>query len=559
MPDKMRTRERIQRRISNMKTERESFIDHYRDLAQFVSPRRGRFYSTDHTRGGKRWGSIINSQATWALRTAMSGLFTGTMSPSRPWHWLKPAGDPGLAEYGPVKNWIHAVLQQQRDIFRRSNLYIMAPVMFKELLLFGTGCMSHENDKTALARFYTETVGSYMFAQDEAYRVNTVVREKQMTAEQIVRRFSNPDKTIGSNISFAVRNAWDNGNYDKYFDTIHFVGPNPYYEEDNPINERKKFMSIYYEPSHHDKTTFLSEGGFNVFPFYCPRWEVTGEDVYATSCPGMEALADVRSLQSQEKVKARATAKLADPPLHGPPSLKNVPINAVPGANITYQAEAQHALRPIYQVDPKVGELVSDIERTENRINRNFFVDLFQAISSMDGVQPRNEKELLLRNQEALLQLGPALQRLHDDFFTHLIDRTFNQQVEAGILPEPPPELEGQDLEVNFISALAMAQQQVATGNIERLASFTGGLIGAGFEEAKDKFDADQAVDLMADLTGTPPEVVRSDDAVAEIRKQRAQQQEEARQAELEAQQAQAAQGNANAQATLASAPQGGG
>ena len=239
MPDLMMTRERVRKRVASMRQERESFISHYKDLSQFVSPRRGRFYMTDHNRGSKQWGYIINSQATLALRRATAGLFTGTMSPSRPWHWLKPASDPGLAEYGPVKEWIYFVLKQQRDIFRQSNLYTMAPTMLKELLLYGTGCMAHEDDDRTMARFYTETVGSYMIGQDHTYRVNTVIREKQMTAEQIVRRFSNPDGRIGDNISLSVRTAWDRGNYDKYFDVVHYVGPNPAYKEGSPLKDRK--------------------------------------------------------------------------------------------------------------------------------------------------------------------------------------------------------------------------------------------------------------------------------------------------------------------------------
>ena len=43
---------------------------------------------------------------------------------------------------------------------------------------------------------------------------------------------------------------------------------------------------------------------------------------------------------------------------------------------------------------------------------------------------------------------------------------------------------------------------------------------------------------MMAELTGTPPEVVRSDDAVAEMRAQRQQAQAEERQAMLQAEQA---------------------
>ena len=545
-----RDRTKIQRRVGSLRTERVSFITHWRDLAQFVAPRRGRFETTDRNRGNKPYGSIVNGKATWSLRESAAGLFTGTMSPARPWHWLRPAGDPGLNEFAPVRQWLHDVAVQQREIFRRSNLYSMAHLMLKDLILFGTGCMSHESDPNTVARFYTEPVGSYMLGQDGRYRVNTVVREKELTCEQIMGRWGNKAST-------GVRHAYDRGDYDKAFEVTHYVGPNPDYEPGNPMALKKRWLSLYFEPGNLQNEGFLSEGGFEVFPFYVPRWEVTGNDTYATACPGMEALGDIRSLQTQERVKARAVAKMADPPLHGPPSLRNVPVNALPGGTTIYDTTGSaqgKGLQPVYMVDPKVGELNLDIARTEERIDKAFFVELFRAISSMEGVQPRNQLELTQRNQEALLQLGPALQRLHQDFFEHLIDRTFNQQIEAGMLPPPPPELEGQELEVHFVSALAMAQQAVSTGNIERLSGFAAGLAGSGFPDAVDKFDADQAVDLMAELIGAPPELVRSDDDVAEMRKQRAEAQEEERQAMIQAEQAKAVGTQAQAVSALGNA-----
>ena len=541
------TQEKLLRRVSSLRQERTSFIEHWRDIAQFISPRRGRFETHERNRGNKTYNqSIINGKATWSLREAAAGLFTGTMSPARPWHRLRIGSDPELNEFSPVKQWLYDVVRQQRRIFWSSNAYPTAHLAINDLLLFGTSCMAHENDPTTVARFFTEEAGTYFVSHDYQYRVDTVVREKRWTAEQIVGKFGR------ENVSTAVKTAYDRGNYDKTYEVVHYVGPNENYEIDSPVSARKRFKSLYYEPSEliKGRGTYLRRSGFGVFPFYVPRWQITANDTYATDCPGMQALGDVRSLQAQEREKAKAVAKMVNPPLHGPPSLRNVPINALPGGNTIYDAGGSggNSLKPVYEVDPKVQELNLDIQRTEERIDKAFFVDLFRAISSMEGVQPRNQLELSQRNQEALLQIGPALQRLHGNFLEHLIERTFQQQLEAGILPPPPPELEGQDLDVEFVSALAVAQQQVTTGGIERLAAFTGGLAQQGFTDVLDKFDADEAVDVMADMTGVPPEIVRGDDAVEELRAQRAEQQEQERAIALQGQQAQTQQSLANAQ-----------
>ena len=81
----------------------------------------------------------------------------------------------------------------------------------------------------------------------------------------------------------------------------------------------------------------------------------------------------------------------------------------------------------------------------------------------MQGIQPRNEEELLQRNEERLLQLGPPLERVHGEFLSRMVTRTFNQAVNAGIIPPAPEIIQRRNLEVRFISSLAMAQRSVAT------------------------------------------------------------------------------------------------
>jgi hypothetical protein len=51
----------------------------------------------------------------------------------------------------------------------------------------------------------------------------------------------------------------------------------------------------------------------------------------------------------------------------------------------------------------------------------------------MQGVQPRNEREIIERNEERLLMLGPPLERIQRELLSMLIDRTFNQAIRADI------------------------------------------------------------------------------------------------------------------------------
>ena len=492
-----------------------NFIPHYKELGEFIQPRRGRYTRGEENQGGKKHNSIINSEATWSLQVARSGMHAGTMSSARPWFELATP-DKDLMEFQPVKVWLSQVAGKIRQIFNDSNFYNMSPLLLGELLLFGTGCMTHVDDFEDVARFYTHTAGSYLIAQNERFQVDTLCRHHvTQTVRQMIRKFK-PE-----NCSVFVNNAWDRGNYEVTVPVVHFISPNAEFKKDSKLSKDKRFKSIYYEPGSTgaDQDKLLSVKGFEEFPAYCPRWDVTEEDVYGTDCPAMTALGDIKGLQIEEKRKAQGLDKMVSPPLQGPPSLRKTTTSSLPGGLTTFQGDDKtHKLSSIYDVNLSLGEIRLDINAVEKRISRAFFVDMFLAMSNIEGIQPRNEMDITLRNEERLLMLGPVLGRLHGEFLDKLIERTFKQGMRAGIFPPPPKELEGISLKVNYISTLAMAQRAVSTGAIERYANFGSGLAKGGWTGALDKFDADQAMDEFGIAIGVAPSVVRSDDAVAERR-----------------------------------------
>ena len=187
------------------------------------------------------------------------------------------------------------------------------------------------------------------------------------------------------------------------------------------------------------------------------------------------------------------------------------------------------------------------MEAVERRIDEAFFVDMFMAISSMEGIQPRNQMDLIHRNEERLLQLGPVLERLHGEFLDKVIDRLFNQALKADILPPIPAALAAQPLRINYVSSLAMAQRAVATQSIDRVAAFAAGLLSSGFEQVREKVDAENALDEYARAVGAPPSILVAADVLAERRAAQAQQVQEQQAMEQMQQGAQIAQTAAGA------------
>jgi len=107
-----------------------------------------------------------------------------------------------------------------------------------------------------------------------------------------------------------------------------------------------------------------------------------------------------------------------------------------------------------------------------------------------------------------------------------LLEDVFEYALEANLLPEPPEELAGEELEIEYVSLLAQAQQAVAASSLERVMGFAGNLVGI-FPEIVDGIDSDEALRQYASVLGASPDVILSEDEVAAKREARAEQQEQ--------------------------------
>ena len=512
----MGARSYFDRRLKALDTEWSSFEGQMREISDWLDPRGGRFTPSDVNKGDKKHFRIINNKAAVAKRVATSGFFAGTMSPSRPWFKLETI-DKDLMASTAVQQWLFETEEIIRGILTVSNFYSMAPTMLGQLLMYGTCAMSHVDNFNKVAKFFTHAIGSYRIAVGADGEVDTFVLRKRMTARQLVEEFGI------DNVSEAAKRAYElEKRKDDWFDVVQFIEPNPK-ENDKALDSKfKKFRSVWYQPDNTNPDQFLREKGFAEFPVYVIRFAITGEDIYGTECPGMVALGDVRALQEEERQKALGTAKQMAPVLKGPGALRDAKINNMANSLVIYDNDGDdEGLTPVYEVAVPYNEMRIDIQAVEKRIDEAFFVDLFKAISSMQGVQPRNQLELSQRNGEALLQLGPALGRVQREFLNKVLERTFNQAAAGDLLPEAPEELVDAELDTRFISSIAQAQKSEDVTNLENYLLFAEKL-AAIKPSAIDKINEDGALDGYAQMTGVIPGINKDADTVAAEREARA-------------------------------------
>lgn len=503
------------KRLAVLEQEFESWKAHYKDISNYLIPRKGRFLDRDTIAndGSKRHREIIDNTGGRALRILAAGMQSGLTSPARPWYKLALA-DKDLMEFAPVKWWLEEVRKRMLYVFHRSNFYTATHNIYYEMGAFGTGAMAIDADYHTVIRCYPFTVGEYFLACDSSLRVNSFYRVYWCTIRNVVEKYGE------ENCSTSVVNMYKNGNGDKWIQIVHVIEPNPEAKPDFLEAKYKRYRSVTYEyKGHGDK--FLKESGYNMFPVMAPRWGVTGADVYGTS-PGMETLGDVKMLQKMQTKSLVALDKLVDPPMNAPLNLKNQGASIIPGGvNYLDLSQGQQSFVPAYQVNPDFQSIEYKIEKVQTSIREGFFADLFLMIAN----SPKNmtATEVMERHEEKLLMLGPVIERIQPELLDRVVDRTFYLMDEAGLIPLPPQELEGMELEVEYISLLAQAQKMVGITAIEQTAAFVGNL-AAVKPEALDKLDQDEAVEQYADMVGVPPKIIIADDKVAEIRAERARQ-----------------------------------
>ena len=509
------------KRLGSMKLERESYYAHWKKITDTLLPRSGRYFLEDRNDGERRNTDIYDSTATRALNILAAGMMAGMSSPARKWFNLGLA-DRDLMQYQPVKEWLNQAAEVLREVFSRSNVYRVLHGLYEEMGAFGTGCAYIFRDNKDLIRLYPQTIGEFYLGQSNRYEIDTIYREFQMQISPLVQEFGY-DK-----VSKTAQMHYDKNQMDEWVTVLHAIQPRKERDLNKSDNINMPWESIFIEPGQDNNQT-LRESGFTQFPALTPRWIVRGGDVYGSDCPGMTALGDILQLQDDQLKKAKGIDYQADPPLQVPTALRGSE-DVLPGGISYYDPAAPTGgIRSSFEVNLNLQHLLEDILDVRGRINSAFFVDMFQMISSQQRMQPETAREVQEKHEEKLLILGPVLERNQNELLDPLIDNAFMIALQEGQFPPPPEELQGQDINIEYISMLAQAQKAVGIGSLDRIVG-TVGQMAAVKPEALDKLNTDEIIDEYSNMLGIAPNLIVANEDVAMIRQDRAAAQAQAEQ-----------------------------
>jgi len=342
--------------------------------------------------------------------------------------------------------------------------------------------------------------------------VDTVYRKFKMTARAMEQQFG------PGNLPTAVVKDAQNEPF-KEHEIIHAVYPRG--DVAGKGSKRKPIASIYY---HKGTKALLSEGGFDDFPFMVPRFVKDSVSIYGRS-PAMTALPDVKMLNKMSETTIRAAQKQVDPPLMAPDDGFMLPIRTTPGSLNFYRAGTRDRLEPL-QIGANNPLGLNMEEQRRQAIRQAFYVDQLllaqgQSMTATEVLQRMTATEVLQRNEEKMRMLGPVLGRLQSELLQPLISRAFALLLRSGQLPPAPEELQGQDIDIEYVSPLAKAQK--LTDLQSMLRGFEVMMQVAEIAPVMDYLDTDRLVQYLVEVTGIPARVIRSDEEVARIRRQAAQ------------------------------------
>ena len=508
-------------RLQDLKGKRQSFLNQWRDVAQFISPNSGRFTLHDHGEN-RDLDFILDSEAGRDLNILASGLMSSASSPARPWFSLN-CTNPEFANNYAVANWCADVQKIILKVFQKSNTYNTLHSMYKELALFGVACDILTDSYDQVIQHNLLTAGEYCLATDPQGNVNTMYREFELTTSQAVRQFGY------NNLSPEIRQAYDHGQLSEYWSFLHAIEPR-HDRDASKLDNRNTAWASYYCELQSSAREIISESGYDDFPAICPRWDVLGVDAYGTS-PCMTVLPDVKQLQQETLRKIELVDQFSRPPLQAPNSARQNPISLSPGAlNFTSSTAPEQQIRPIVSSVGDLNALTQDIMQLRENIKDGLFVRQFLMLEEAQNNR-KTTVEVYALKEEKMLVLGSVVERNNNECLGRLVELTYKRLLKAGALPPPPEELQETALDIEFSSVLSQAQQAVDINSVDRMVNAVAS-VAQIMPDVLDRLDPDGYVDVYRERLGVDPKFLRSKDDANEIRQQRAQAQQAAAQGE---------------------------
>ena len=492
--------------LSRLMEKRSNWESHWQEVADYMLPRKAEI-TKQRASGDKRNISIFDATPIHALELLAASLHGMLTSSANRWFSLR-FKETELNDSDEAKEWLEDATQRMYDVIAKSNFQQEIFECYHDLIAFGTACLMIEEDDEDTLNFSARHIKEIYIQENKKGYVDTIYRKFKMPAQAVLDKFGM------ENVSKEVLNSAKKNPFDD-LTIIHVVRPRLEFDPKKKDKKNMPFQSIYYEES---TGHIIMIGGFKENPYVIPRYLKASTEIYGRS-PGMNALPDVKVLNKMVENSLKAAAKQIDPPLLIPDDGMLAPIRMAPGSINYYRAGSRDRIEPL-NINANTSITLNSENQRREAILKMFHV--YQLVITEN--RNMTATEVLQRQEEKMRILGPVLGRLQSELLSPMIIRIFNIMLRNNLFQIAPAILRSQELNIEYVSPIALAQKSSELQSIMRGLELFGSMAQA--MPVMDYIDENGLIKQLINILGLPAKMIKSDAEVQQIREERAQQQQ---------------------------------
>ena len=511
------------RRLDKMKSDRGTLESHLQEVAEKVMPRKDHV-TTVREKGKKRDPTIYDTTAETANQNFASGLY-GHLFSGR-WFGLK-ARNKNINDSEAVQDWFMETTKILLEEMAVSNFNLEIYELLLDIGWCGTPCISVYPGVETMLTFETYHISEYFIAENNKGKVDTIYRKFKYTARQAVQEWG--EEKVSEDVLKAYKSAKPEDR-DNEFWFIHAIFPREDHDDSYPaLKSRQPIASIWIDIK---AKKVIKIDGYYEMPKFTPRWVKSSIELYGRS-QGMAMLPEIKSANHARKELKVGLSLEINPRILSPDDGFTNKLRANPGSVMYYRRSLQGKEKPeAFNTGARIDWAAEGVKESQMIIKQGFFNDLFVMLGELTGTKTAYEIAERIEEKHSLI-IAP-IGRIHSELSNGMIRRCINILGRAGRLPPVPPELAGQEYEIEYISKLALALKIIEVRAFAQGVEVVTPML-EGAPDMADNWDTDEIARGIPQRLGWPVEWLRDIDKRDDMRQARAEREAELQAAELAA------------------------
>lgn len=467
----------------------------YEEALSYAAPQRNSF--TNQGRGTSRTGQVFDSTAQIAMQKFASNLQSSLVPPAKKWINLVSGNKIPSEEH----DLINKALEEVKNIFfnyiHMSNFDTQIAESFLDLAV-GTGALLVLKGTPDQPLRFISVPLSQLYLEEGAFgEINTAFRKHKMAVRTIHETW--PDAMLSNSLKVLLEESPDTE-----IELIESTIPskiskyNPFAERDEDVDGY--IYSVTYAKDKMDLVVREQESSpWVIFRYSTMPGEIYGRGPLLTALPDIKTLNKTKELVLKNASLAVAGAyTVADDGVINVNNVKIRPGSLIPvGSNGGVNGPT---LLPLPRSgDFNIAELI--VDDLQKSINDALFADPLGKINS----PTKSATEIAIRQQELVKRIGSSFGRLQFELLGPLVQRVLYVLEEQGLLDLNPFRVGAEGISIEYVSPLAMAQDQEELMGIMQYVEFVSKHFGSSHPILQLK--AGKIAEKVAEFLGVSPQV----------------------------------------------------